>query len=59
MLNAIGLANVGLERFIAEKVPVLAELNVPAIVNVAGHNREDYLAVCERSTRSKPSPHSN
>lgn len=48
MLNAIGLANVGLERFVAEKLPVLAELDVPAIVNVAGHRVDDYLAVCER-----------
>jgi dihydroorotate dehydrogenase (NAD+) catalytic subunit len=48
MLNAIGLANVGLERFMAEKLPVLAQIGVPAIVNVAGHCIEDYLAVCER-----------
>lgn len=48
MLNAIGLANVGLERFVAEKVPFLAELGVPVIVNVAGHTVEDYLAVCRR-----------
>jgi dihydroorotate dehydrogenase (NAD+) catalytic subunit len=48
MLNAIGLANVGLERFVAEKVPYLAELGVPAVVNVAGHNVEDYLTVCRR-----------
>jgi dihydroorotate dehydrogenase (NAD+) catalytic subunit len=45
MLNAIGLANVGIERFVAEKLPVLARLNVPAIVNVAGHSIEDYVAV--------------
>ncbi len=48
MLNAIGLANVGLERFVTEKLPVLAGLGVPAIVNVAGHRIEDYLAVCAR-----------
>ena len=48
MLNAIGLANVGLERFIAEKLPVLARLNVPAIVNVAGHSIDDYVTVCRR-----------
>ncbi len=48
MLNAIGLANVGLERFVTEKLPVLAGLGVPAIVNVAGHCIEDYLAVCAR-----------
>ncbi len=48
MLNAIGLANVGLERFINEKLPVLAKLNVPALVNVAGHTIDEYKAVCER-----------
>ncbi|MEE9472892.1 MAG: dihydroorotate dehydrogenase, partial [Acidimicrobiia bacterium] len=48
MLNAIGLANVGLERFVADKVPFLAELGVPVIVNVAGHTAEDYLTVCRR-----------
>lgn len=47
MLNAIGLANVGLERFCAEKVPYLRELTTPVIVNVAGHTVEDYVAVCE------------
>lgn len=46
MLNAIGLANVGLERFIAEKLPVLSGLGVPAIVNVAGHTIEEYVKVC-------------
>jgi dihydroorotate dehydrogenase (NAD+) catalytic subunit len=48
MLNAIGLANVGLERFVADKLPVLEKLGVPAIVNVAGHSIDDYLAVCTR-----------
>jgi dihydroorotate dehydrogenase (NAD+) catalytic subunit len=48
MLNAIGLANVGLERFVAEKVPELSALGVPIFVNVAGHSLEDYVAVCRR-----------
>ncbi|MHC4676813.1 MAG: beta/alpha barrel domain-containing protein, partial [Planctomycetota bacterium] len=48
MLNAIGLANVGLERFVAEKLPVLSKLSVPAIVNVAGHTVDEYVAVCQR-----------
>lgn len=48
MLNAIGLANVGLERFIAEKIPVLRTFRIPVFVNVAGHSREDYMAVCRR-----------
>jgi dihydroorotate dehydrogenase (NAD+) catalytic subunit len=48
MLNAIGLANVGLERFIAEKVPYLEKVGIPVIVNVVGHSVEDYLTVCRR-----------
>lgn len=47
MLNAIGMANVGLDAFIAEKVPKLASLNVPVFVNVAGTTVDDYLAVAE------------
>lgn len=46
MLNAIGLANVGLKRFVEEKIPELPKLGVPVIVNVAGHSLEDYLTVC-------------
>jgi dihydroorotate dehydrogenase (NAD+) catalytic subunit len=48
MLNAIGLANVGLERFVSEKAPFLRETGVPAIVNVVGHTIEDYVKVCRR-----------
>jgi dihydroorotate dehydrogenase (NAD+) catalytic subunit len=48
MLNAIGLANVGLDRFVAEKLPVIARMSVPVFVNVAGELIEDYVAVVER-----------
>lgn len=48
MLNAIGLANVGLERFVEEKVPFLEKVGIPVIVNVVGHSVEDYLTVCRR-----------
>ncbi|MFP4053899.1 MAG: dihydroorotate dehydrogenase [Phycisphaerae bacterium] len=47
MLNAIGLANVGLEKFLAEKVPQLQQLGLPVFVNVAGTTPEDYAAVVE------------
>jgi dihydroorotate dehydrogenase (NAD+) catalytic subunit len=43
MLNAIGLANVGLDRFLAEKVPQLRRMPCPVIVNVAGHSTADYV----------------
>ncbi|CAG0908721.1 unnamed protein product, partial [Cyprideis torosa] len=42
MLNAIGLENVGLKRFIAEKMVYLRELQTPVIVNILGDSIEDY-----------------
>lgn len=48
MLNAIGLANLGLEQFVAEKVPFLQSAGVPTIVNVVGHSIEDFQTVCRR-----------
>src|SRR6186713_1524473 len=46
MLNAIGLANVGLKRFLSEKVPLLRKMPCPVIVNVAGHSFDDYTETC-------------
>jgi dihydroorotate dehydrogenase (NAD+) catalytic subunit len=45
MLNAIGLANVGLDRFLAEKLPAAARLDAVLIGSIAGHSVEDYVAV--------------
>lgn len=46
MLNAIGLANVGLKRFLSEKLPTIRTLPCPVIVNVAGHSTDDYVQTC-------------
>ena len=46
MLNAIGLANVGLDRFLAEKLPQIRRMPCPVIVNVAGHSFDDYIETC-------------
>ena len=48
MLNAIGLANIGLDRFIDEKLPIIRQLKTPVFVNVAGTTISDYVAVAER-----------
>lgn len=53
MLNAIGLANVGLDRFIEEKLPIIAQMSVPVFVNVAGELIDDYVAVVERLATEK------
>ena len=50
MLNAIGLANVGLERFVSEKLPVIETMSIPVFVNVAGTTIDEYVAVTERLT---------
>lgn len=42
MLNAIGLANMGLEAFAREKLPWLKQLNTAVIVNIYGHTVEEY-----------------
>ena len=48
MLNAIGLANVGLEEFISDKIPFLREKNTNVIVNVAGARLSEYVNICSR-----------
>jgi len=50
MLNAIGLQNVGVERFIAEKLPLLRELGTNVVVNVAGETVEDFAWLVSRIT---------
>ncbi|MDC7239812.1 MAG: dihydroorotate dehydrogenase [Spirochaetales bacterium] len=48
MINSIGLANVGVQRFITEKIPFLESLSCPIILNVAGSLEEEYSEVIRR-----------
>ena len=48
MLNAIGLQNVGVEAFISQKLPFLACVATPVIVNVYGNTLEEYGEVAGR-----------
>ena len=48
MLNAIGLANVGLDRFIEEKLPLPEKMSPAVFVNVAGETIDEYVAVAQR-----------
>ncbi len=43
MLNAIGLANVGLEAFVKEKIPFLEKLNATIICNIAASTLDEYV----------------
>jgi dihydroorotate dehydrogenase (NAD+) catalytic subunit len=48
MLNSIGLANPGRERFLDEVLPALRELGVPIWVSVGGFSAAEYAETCER-----------
>ena len=45
MLNAVGLQNVGVRAFVAEKLPVLRKFDTTIIANVFGYTLEDYVEV--------------
>jgi dihydroorotate dehydrogenase (NAD+) catalytic subunit len=45
MLNAVGLQNVGVRAFVAEKLPLLRKFDTPVIANVFGYDIEDYTEV--------------
>ncbi|HWM64919.1 MAG TPA: dihydroorotate dehydrogenase [Solirubrobacterales bacterium] len=47
MINSIGLPNKGLDGFLAEDLPQLAELPVPLIVSVMGTSREEFSRLVE------------
>ncbi len=48
MLNAIGLANVGIDAFLTDKIPFLEKQKTRIIVNVAGSKLAEYVEICAR-----------
>jgi len=48
MLNAIGLENVGLAKFVKEKLPFLRRLDTPVFVNIYGKSTEEYAELAAR-----------
>jgi dihydroorotate dehydrogenase (NAD+) catalytic subunit len=48
MLNSIGLQNPGVDAFLRDNLPRLAELRVRVWVSVGGFSAADYALVCER-----------
>jgi len=45
LLASIGLQNVGIERFLQEKLPFFEGLKTPLIVNIGGESIEDYVSL--------------
>ncbi len=50
MLNAIGLENPGLDRFLEKDLPFLKKRGTAIGVNVCGHTEEEYLEVVRKLT---------
>jgi dihydroorotate dehydrogenase (NAD+) catalytic subunit len=50
MLNAIGLQNIGIEKFISDKLPFLRQFDTPVIVNFFGDSLDEYAEAAARLT---------
>lgn len=53
MLNAIGLANVGVEAFCSNKLPTLRERGVCVVANIFASSVEDFVKITERLNREQ------
>ncbi len=52
MINSIGLENVGIKKFLEEKIKILEENKIKFIMNLAGSTKEDYIEtarICEEN----------
>jgi dihydroorotate dehydrogenase (NAD+) catalytic subunit len=47
MINSVGLQNIGVREFVAQKLPGLRRFKTPVIANVFGYAAEDYLEVVQ------------
>ena len=47
MINSIGLENVGIERFLSEKLPVLKAKMIDFVVNIAGSTIDEYIKIAK------------
>ncbi|WEV68395.1 dihydroorotate dehydrogenase [Bifidobacterium sp. ESL0769] len=53
MVNAVGLQNPGVDRYLVDELPRLKKLGAMVITNVAGHSDEDYAQVVEKLADSE------
>ena len=47
MINSIGLANIGVERYIKEMLPIYDNLSTKIIMNIAGTDINEYIEIIE------------
>ena len=47
MINSIGLENVGIQKFLSDKLPILESENIDFIMNIAGSTMEEYVELAQ------------
>ena len=52
LINAIGLANIGIDLFLKEKLPSLTEKGITTVVNFFGETEEEYAEVASKLSRT-------
>lgn len=52
MINSIGLENVGIERFVSEKLSVLKAKNIDYVMNLAGASEAEYVELAKISEQN-------
>ena len=53
LLNAIGLHNVGLKAFLADKLPFLRKHTIKVIVNIFGETTEEYVELATKLSQAE------
>lgn len=48
MLNSIGLANIGVDRYVSDMMPLYETLNTQVIMNIAGSSEDEYIRILDR-----------
>src|SRR5262249_39487212 len=48
MLNAVGLQNIGVDAFLKDKWPDLAQIGTPVIVSIAGFTENEFVEIAKK-----------
>ncbi len=52
-ISTIGLQNVGVEKFVEEKLPLLRKYKAPVVVNIAGESPEEFVEITKVLNHAK------
>lgn len=52
LINCISLENLGLDVFLAEKLPLWLDLGVPVIINISGNSVADFVELARRLNKT-------